>query len=66
MNVPIFIQQIQRIGYNNPWCKDCIHFVSKSNAVFNYCKKFKTEPILARLDESKCGIYAKWFNYNRK
>jgi len=61
MNVQLNLQAIQAVGHFVPCCKNCIHFTSNINKVFNYCNKFKKSPFIARLTESKCGFHGKEF-----
>ena len=61
MNVQLNLQAIRAVTHIVPCCKDCIHFTCNINKVFNYCNKFKSTPIIARLTESKCGVQGKEF-----
>jgi len=63
MNALLLAREVQTFYGMAPVCKDCVFFVQKHGIFGNYCSKFKTSTMFARLFESKCGTLGKEFRF---
>ena len=62
-NALVLAREVPSLYGVGPSCKNCVFFSQKHDIFVNYCSKFKTSTIFARLFESKCGTGAKEFKF---
>ena len=63
MNAFLLAREIQYVYGMGPVCKNCVFYVQKHGVLGDYCSKFKTSTMFARVFESKCGPFAKEFMF---
>jgi hypothetical protein len=60
-NAILLTKEVQLCNNMVPLCKNCVHYVHKHVILPDFCNKFKTSALFARLFESKCGYSAREF-----
>jgi len=50
---------VRQLNTHIPKCSDCIYFDRSTN--LGLCVKFNIPAIIARIDSTKCGLFAKEF-----
>jgi hypothetical protein len=63
MNVVLVAREVQYVYGLGPLCKDCVFHVQKHGILGNYCTKFKSSTLFARMFEQKCGPLGKEFMF---
>ena len=62
-NALVLAREVRSLYGMGSSCKNCVFFSQKHDMLGNYCSKFKTSTMFARLFESKCGPDAKEFKF---